>query len=180
MHDPEPIFPPEPEAEPALPVALAAPLSDEPDPQADSKKHNAAHQALTAPRDLQHVQDALGAYLGVPLRLAEAGSRVLVYYELAGAPPRLGDPLACFFDGWTEDRATPSLTEIHVGPLNYFGHPGAPRILGSTHAFERVRKMRREAPQKAIAEARAIAAYTLEHLREQVEQARAQMRPWVD
>lgn len=180
MHDAEPIFTPEPEPEPALPIAVEAPPSVPVDPWTDCELHNAAHKALSNASNLQQVQDALGALLGVPLRLAEAGPQVLAYFELAGAPPKYGDPLARFFDGWSEDHAVQSFTQIYIGPLHYFGHPGAPRILGTMPAFERVRKLRREAPQKAIAEGRAIVTYTLECLREQVEQARAQMRPLVD
>lgn len=170
MQDAEPIFPTEPSAEPALPVTIAAPPQEE-----DDFPRARAAQALGNPRDLQHLQDVLGLYLGVPIRLADKGFQVLVYFELAGAPPKIPDPLARFFDGWDEERAIPSMIHIDMGALHYLASPGAPRILGSMVALERARKDRRAAPERAAADGRRIIAYTLEILREQVTQARANM-----
>lgn len=171
MQDAEPIFPTEPSAEPALPVTIAAPPQEEDD---DFPRAVAA-QALGDPKNLQQLQDVLGLYLGVPIRLAEAGFQVLVYFELAGAPPKIPDPLARFFDGWDEEHAIPSMIHIDMGALRYLASPGAPRILGSMAALERARKDRRAAPERAAADGRRIIAHTLEILREQVAQARANM-----
>lgn len=125
MQDAEPIFPTEPSAEPALPVTIAAPPQEEDD---DFPRAVAA-QALGDPKNLQQLQDVLGLYLGVPIRLAEAGFQVLVYFELAGAPPRpLPRPRAACAAG-RRPRAAPK--------------PAAQRVLLGSTASEKPRALRR-------------------------------------
>lgn len=181
MNDAEPIFPTEPDAEPALPVALC--LAPAP-PASPELSHAVAVEVLANIKTLQEAQEVLGLYLGVPLRLLEAESEVLAYYDQAASPPRLQEPLLRLCYGWPcAPTPDPDCAVVYVGPLHYFRPPAnvqAPRALSTMAAFHQVAALRRSPKHDTKTEGRLMAERTLAQLRAQVEQARAELRAVVN